>query len=283
MAVGVGGMCFALYITTILRHFQPTSLCSDEWTVSNTLSGTGVEIMSSKTYGNIRYSGHFEMHKSITRNLYHFNRAARQAKRVSTPRYQCITLYLASMSLLLSGDIELCPGPCGVCGDVINQNQLCTANTDPASHNMFCVLCKTEWQLHRSCFEQNDILNTDQDVNVDRTEWICDDCVETISTEKPSSPTETHPSLNDTETDPHDFNLPRKGLRIGQLNVRSLVNKLDEVNMICEKPRKNFDIFGITETWITDEISDAELDILGHDLYRRDRGNGARGEVSVLT
>jgi len=42
------------------------------------------------------------------------------------------------------------------------------------------------------------------------------------------------------------------------------------------------DVIGLSESWATDEISDGELNIVGYDLYRKDRNNGQKGGGVLL-
>jgi len=39
------------------------------------------------------------------------------------------------------------------------------------------------------------------------------------------------------------------------------------------------DIIGVVETWLTDDISDAELKISGYELYRKDRTKSKGGGI----
>lgn len=61
------------------------------------------------------------------------------------------------------------------------------------------------------------------------------------------------------------------GIKIGHLNVRDVLpnNKKQEIQMIFEK--LNFDILGISETWLFEEIEDGEVSIPGHQIVRDDR------------
>jgi ribonuclease P/MRP protein subunit RPP40 len=63
------------------------------------------------------------------------------------------------------------------------------------------------------------------------------------------------------------------------VNAQSIVNKKDELTLRIheEKP----DIVGITESWTHDQITNAELDIAGFNLYRKDR-IGKRGGGVLL-
>ena len=53
------------------------------------------------------------------------------------------------------------------------------------------------------------------------------------------------------------FNLPKKGLKIVQLNTRSITNKLDQIRLMMHK--KSTDILAITETWLDNSWTDNEL------------------------
>jgi len=55
-------------------------------------------------------------------------------------------------------------------------------------------------------------------------------------------------------------------------NACSLPGKMDELRNFAYTG--NYDIIGITETWATEEISDAELAINGYTLLRNDRKKG---------
>ena len=63
------------------------------------------------------------------------------------------------------------------------------------------------------------------------------------------------------------------------LNARSIVNKINELNIMV----KDIDphIIGITESWATTDISDAELGMTGYVVFRKDR-LGRRGGGVIL-
>lgn len=82
----------------------------------------------------------------------------------------------------------------------------------------------------------------------------------------------------------HHLPFERKGedLVVGHLNIRSLVNKHDELRVFMEK-RSRALVLGLSETWLDDSISDAELEVPGFHLYRKDwnrRGGGVLVYVS---
>ena len=60
-----------------------------------------------------------------------------------------------------------------------------------------------------------------------------------------------------------------KGLRICYLNVRSLVNKIDEMRVFCETHQKH--VLSLNETWLDSSISNSEIQLPGYSLVRRDK------------
>ena len=63
------------------------------------------------------------------------------------------------------------------------------------------------------------------------------------------------------------------------LNARSIVNKRNELNIMVEDIDPH--IIGITESWATPDISDAELGMAGYVMFRKDR-LGRRGGGVIL-
>ena len=52
-----------------------------------------------------------------------------------------------------------------------------------------------------------------------------------------------------------------RGLKIAHLNVRSILNKMDDVRSLTHN--KRFDIFTFSETWLNPSIKDSKLNIPG--------------------
>ena len=77
------------------------------------------------------------------------------------------------------------------------------------------------------------------------------------------------------------FNLPNKGLKIIQLNTRSITNKLDQIRLML--PKKSIDILAITETWLDNSWTDNELVVSGYNLFRRDRETAQGGGIIIYT
>ena len=66
------------------------------------------------------------------------------------------------------------------------------------------------------------------------------------------------------------------------INARSIVNKLDEFELYIDEEKP--DIIGITETWLTSDIENSELDTDDYTVFRRDRqhSNKTRGGGVLL-
>ena len=60
-------------------------------------------------------------------------------------------------------------------------------------------------------------------------------------------------------------------------NARSIVNECDEISVLFEDLKP--DIFGVTESWLIDDINTAEISYPGYMVYRQDRVDTHRGIV----
>jgi len=69
--------------------------------------------------------------------------------------------------------------------------------------------------------------------------------------------------------------LKTKGLKICNLNIRSMVNKMDQLRLLV-KPQY-VDIFTICETWLDPGITDEEISIDGYTVIRNDRNRHGGG------
>ena len=68
----------------------------------------------------------------------------------------------------------------------------------------------------------------------------------------------------------HDAWPLKDGLRVGHLNINSVINKLADVSTILSNNGKNFHVFGFSESRLSSHISDAELSIPGYNIIRKD-------------
>ena len=63
-------------------------------------------------------------------------------------------------------------------------------------------------------------------------------------------------------------------------NIRSLINKRDELKLLIEKSRP--DVILLTETWLSSDIDDREIGLPDYAIYRQDRSNSIGGGVAIL-
>ena len=75
-----------------------------------------------------------------------------------------------------------------------------------------------------------------------------------------------------------DLQLP--GLKISHINVNGLLNKLLDIKALLFSI--NFDILAITESHLSEDISDDEIAITGYKTARRDRNDGRKGGGTVI-
>lgn len=68
-----------------------------------------------------------------------------------------------------------------------------------------------------------------------------------------------------------------RGLKIFHLNVRSLNGKIDELRSILSTLSYGIHLLTLSETWLSSDIVDSEIDIVGYKLYRTDRKIRGRG------
>jgi exonuclease III len=64
-------------------------------------------------------------------------------------------------------------------------------------------------------------------------------------------------------------------LKLGNLNVRSLYNKIDQFSTFVKDNK--FDIIGVNETWLDSSIDNAEIEIPGYTIIRKDRNRHGGG------
>jgi exonuclease III len=76
------------------------------------------------------------------------------------------------------------------------------------------------------------------------------------------------------------FTLGNKGLKIAHLNIQSLRNKTDHVNMLLHN--SNIDCLCLSETWLSNDIDDYAIKIDGYNLCRIDRKYQSHGGIALL-
>ena len=67
---------------------------------------------------------------------------------------------------------------------------------------------------------------------------------------------------------------------IAHINIRSMRNKLDELQLLLKK--LSIDIMCVSETWLNDTSTDNTVNIAGYDIIRCDRISNTYGGVAIL-
>lgn len=68
-------------------------------------------------------------------------------------------------------------------------------------------------------------------------------------------------------------------LKIGHQNIQSLSSSIDEFKLLITHPQ--FDIVGVTETWMNVSTPKIMYDIMDYKIIRNDRAKGTRGGVAI--
>lgn len=72
----------------------------------------------------------------------------------------------------------------------------------------------------------------------------------------------------------------RSGLGIIHINVRSILSKLDMINILCEST--NAYMVVISETWLTKSVQDNDILFHGYNVFRADRQRKGGGVVIYI-
>ena len=186
------------------------------------------------------------------------------------------------INFMLCGDIQSNPGPpypCVVCSKGIRSN----------SKAISCDNC-LEW-THVKCTnsisikQYNQLCSNDSDFSFECNKCLnlhlpLFDCVnpttESEDVQNIHTPSEEvdWKSVSDSP-DQVLKTISNKGLNIVHLNVRSLLPKIDEIHHMAITT--NCSILGISETWLDDSVTDAEIQIAGYVVIRKDRNRQGGG------
>ena len=189
--------------------------------------------------------------------------------------------------LLLSGDIEINPGPvrkpCTTCMKPVNKRSLFCNNCNLATHKQ-CILIQipdTSKYLCHECTLSNQ--NFDPNLfpfsNID----VVDDLNNSANMTSELNNINNAISENIEEKDP-ETNIwqpfKKRGLHLIHLNINSLLNKIHELRFIAQK--SNPTIIGITESKIDETVLNSEVDIEGYTIFRNDRTRNGGGVVMYV-
>ena len=166
----------------------------------------------------------------------------------------------ASILLLLSGDIELRPGPslsCPTCVKVIRKNQ----------QRAKCKLCQNVF--HMKCLLDK--------LERNRELLLCSIC----NAKEIQHCTQGNQDQNPQILEKLKKYLGQRGLKILHQNVNGLLSKLNHIKVLLHDSGKNIHALGITESILNSSVGDVELYIEGYVNVRKDRNTGPGGGVCL--
>lgn len=192
-----------------------------------------------------------------------------------TKRVNRNTLYIV-LTLLLSGDLELNPGPtkdpCGICSKCIRVNQKCIA----------CDTCNT-W-FHITCINM-DLSTFNQHTRDQSLPFHCVNCTVPHATQSGQTtdpdPAPTAPHAVPGSQPEIDLWKTVKGIKIAHVNTGEggLILHIDEVhNLLVDY---NPDILACSETWLEDDYDKGPIETDMYAFYSRQKPADMQGEQGV--
>ena len=175
------------------------------------------------------------------------------------------TTMMASL-VLICGDVNPNPGPtadpCGICLKGCRKNQRAVQ----------CDECDI-W-YHAKCIHMG--RNEFDDVCRPSAAWSCSKCLFPLLQEMDFQDTAYISSTQDyaDQSDVQSSVYLKRGMKIAHLNINRLLNKVDGVRELLIKFK--LDILALSETWLTTDISDDEINIPGYLIARKDRSNSSK-------
>lgn len=198
------------------------------------------------------------------REISTLNHENRRRRRKQNYRVCKLILYLI-LILLLSGDLEINPGPkikypCGVCAKSVRNNQ----------DSIQCDQCD-DW-THRTCLKMSK--ETFQKyVEDEESKFSCPSCDDSEDAD------ENNECFVEELVKFRKENLQK--LAIAYLNINSIKSKYIMATEIIYQ--KLVDIFVLAETKIDESFSDAQFSVEGYQLYRKDRTIAGGGLLAYVS
>eukprot|EP00794_Sanderia_malayensis_P002896 gene2896-3347_t len=185
--------------------------------------------------------------------------------------------YVLIMTILLSGDISLNPGPvkhpCSICFRPVARNHKAVS----------CDACNGEVHIHCEGITRKKYKDL---AKLDEFPWTCRRC---CSTNLPFS--NINNGVIEYQIDNSDYSngvdMPaflevdfqqikeKSVLKMLHLNINGLLSKLDYMRLLAEKV--GFDILSLNETKIAADIGDEDIHINGYSVFRNDRSRHGGG------
>ena len=172
--------------------------------------------------------------------------------------------YLFSL-IIISGDISLNPGPrarhyCGMYKKTVKD-----------SHAAVQCDCCDKW-IHADCVGPSE--EEYEQLGQSEQEWFCNSCK--IQRENSSRSEEC---INDQVSEDLYQEIKDRingsGISVGHVNIRGLVKNLNELRILLNHAK--FDVIGITETHLTEDVDSKEVHVEGYVLHRMDRQKNKQG------
>ena len=177
-----------------------------------------------------------------------------------------VSFSYSSIHLVLSGDVELNPGPnyrfpCPKCDKPVKSNQkgLQCDKCDKWFHNICELVPARVYSTLANCDDK----------------WFCSKCLmmelpfgDVSLCEDPVYDLESGSSLQDSK-EGNNIGDYKQGLLVSHLNVRSLVPKLDELPELLANLSRTGLVVGLSETWLDGSVTDGQLEVAGLDFTGR--------------
>ena len=180
--------------------------------------------------------------------------------------------------ILLSGDIELTPGPdfsCAICEKNIplRYRVLCCQNCDSWVHKKCAKISETRYKSIKMK-ETGFYFDCHQCNYAKEMPFFQEECLE-------EGPEKNYTCKEQHTTDFEDFTVfGKRGLHFIHLNINSILTKIDELRLIAFKSHAA--VIGITESKIDDTVLDGEIMIDGNIPIRSDRTRHGGGVICYI-
>ena len=181
--------------------------------------------------------------------------------------------------LLLSGDLELNPGPI---------NNICHHCTNPVDkRGLHCPTCNI-W-IHKKCnafvIFENNLCKVCKEPSTsllfEELPFNGFEDIEELYNSTFLDPINYETQENDLDLNKNDWDIfKEKGLLFLHLNVNSLLPKIEEIRDLAEKTDAS--VIGISESKIYKSITDQEINIIGYNILRADRNRNGGGVVCYV-
>ena len=182
---------------------------------------------------------------------------SKPVKRQYKPKYPCITCNKGVTSRSRAISCDLC------------YNWIHCRCTTTITDSQYDELVQNNLEFNYTCDKCALLSLPFTTTNMDDTTDTTDILPDHFNQQKPSCASKEHFEC---------FN--RKGLHFIHINARSLLPKLSELKIIADSSKAA--VISITETWIDDTISNAELKIDGYNILRQDRSRSGGGVCAYI-